>query len=113
MSKGEETKKLSEKWPDCDCQDEYNLTLHDYLCDILEAKGFNEQDVCSASMGIWGAIALMRKDLDSVNTKNEILSQFVKSQKEEYERVSKMLHEISNELYELKQGKSDERGKDE
>ncbi len=49
------------KWPDhlqgCD---DFNKAIHDHLCDILEARGMSEADVCIASVGMWGAINVTR-----------------------------------------------------
>lgn len=38
-----------------------SVKLHDDLCDILEARAFNEDEVCTASVGIWAAIGMCEK----------------------------------------------------
>lgn len=50
-------------WPGnrCNCADPENLKIHDDLCDMLEAMAYNEHDVCTASVGIWGAIQVCRE----------------------------------------------------
>lgn len=43
--------------PCCNCGDPDNAKIHDEICDILEERGFNGADVCTASVGIWAALA--------------------------------------------------------
>lgn len=38
-----------------------SVKVHDDVCDILEARAFNEDEVCTASVGIWAAIGLCEK----------------------------------------------------
>lgn len=47
--------------PCCNCGDPDNAKIHDEICDILEERGFNETDVCTASVGIWAALAWYEK----------------------------------------------------
>lgn len=58
----------SKYWPGnrCDCTDPVNKKIHDDLCDKLEAIGYSEADVCTASVGMWGAIQLMREHFDPI-----------------------------------------------
>ena len=42
---------------------EEDRILHDHLCELLSDR-MNEQDVCTASVGIWGALSVMRDRLN-------------------------------------------------
>ena len=42
--------------PSCDCSNPDNLKIHDEICDILEGNAWNENEVCTASVGIWAAL---------------------------------------------------------
>jgi hypothetical protein len=46
--------------PSCSMAPE-SVKIHDDLCDILESRAMNEHGVCTASVGIWGAIAVCEK----------------------------------------------------
>lgn len=37
------------------------VKMHDEICDALEARAYNEHDVCTASVGIWAAIGACEK----------------------------------------------------
>lgn len=39
--------------------------LHDHLCELLSER-MSEADVCTASVGIWGAISVMRDKMNVV-----------------------------------------------
>jgi len=52
-------------WPGNDLArlTEDDRIMHDHLCELL-SETFNENDVCTASVGIWGALSVMRDKLN-------------------------------------------------
>lgn len=89
------------EWPgnQCDCSGE-NLRIHDYLCEILDQMGYSENDVCIASVGMWGAIKVMRDKLDVAKKDNEILEVFNANLQKEFDRVNQLVQVLDKRLRE-------------
>jgi hypothetical protein len=81
-------------WPDSitGC-DEFNTNIHNALCENLEKREWDESDVCTASVGMWGAINVTRDylvkhfapQLAALKTENEELKEY----KWKYEELCK------------------------
>lgn len=56
LKKGVYGPRAKEDLPCCDPNVPMNRKIHDDLCDHLADKGYNEADVCTASVGIWATI---------------------------------------------------------
>jgi len=95
-------------WPDkiTGC-DEFNKAIHDPLCDILEAKGYSENDVCTASVGMWGAINVTRdyfeKQFDQLKLKLAALVVDRNDQLRSVRDVFRTLRETEKELASLRE----------
>ena len=63
--------------PTCSMSPE-SVKIHDDICDILEARAFNEDEVCTASVGIWAAIGVCEKQIDALTAENARLRQALK-----------------------------------
>lgn len=91
------------KWPgnEINCSGE-NLRIHDYLCELLDQMGYSAQDVCTASVGIWGALQVMREKLDVAKRDNEILEAVNLGLNQEIERHSKTIKALDDDLQKLR-----------
>jgi hypothetical protein len=90
-------------WPgnEISCTGENSL-IHDYLCELLDQMGYSEQDVCTASVGIWGAIQVMNEKLAVSKRETEILKAVNTGLLENIERHSKTIGIIDKELQEAR-----------
>lgn len=77
--------KKPREWPGNDLArlTDVDRVLHDHLCELLSDR-MSENDVCTASMGIWGALSVMRDklnltvlELDAANTRIKDLNEVV------------------------------------
>ncbi len=91
------------EWPgnEIDCTGE-NLRIHDYLCEILDRKGYSKQDVCIASVGMWGALKVMSDKLAVAKRDNEILELVNFGLREDIERHNKTIQDIDRDYQALK-----------
>jgi len=85
-------------WPgnEINCSGE-NKRIHDYLCEILHQDGMNEHDVCMASVGIWGAIQVMREKLIVAERESKILEGVNQDLNDNLERQSGVIKIIDQE----------------
>lgn len=58
LKKGAYGPKAKEDLPCCDPDVPMNRKIHDDLCDHLADRGYNEADICTASVGIWATIKI-------------------------------------------------------
>lgn len=58
--------------PSCDCSNPDNLKIHDEICDILEENAWNEDAVCTASVGIWAALKWYEKERECNKVLREV-----------------------------------------
>lgn len=57
-----------------------SVKIHDDICDALESHAYNEDDVCTASSGIWAAIGVCEKMWrDPLRAEAERLAQALES----------------------------------
>lgn len=94
-------------WPGNDLSrlTEDDRILHDHLCELLSDR-MNETDVCTASVGIWGALSVMRDKLNALKLGLEAYQTRIKDLNEAVERgavIGAELNKVINERDELKQ----------
>lgn len=63
--------------------------MHDHLCELLSDR-MSEAEVCTASVGIWGALSVMRDRLNLTILELEAAKTRIKDLKEETERGYKI-----------------------
>jgi hypothetical protein len=68
---------------------EADRILHDHLCELL-SDWMNEADVCTASVGIWGALSVMRDQLNLVILERDANQTRIKDLSENIERLSQL-----------------------
>lgn len=85
-------------WPGNDLSrlTEKDRILHDHLCELLSDR-MNEQDVCTASVGIWGAISVMRDLLNLSNLERDMYETRIKDQKENIERLQTLSSDFNKQ----------------
>lgn len=79
-------------WPGNDLMrlTELDRILHDHLCELLSDR-MSEGDVCTASVGIWGALSVMRDKLNLLKLETEAHETRAKELNESLERRSSII----------------------
>jgi hypothetical protein len=72
--------------------------MHDHLCEILHERGASESSVCEASVGIWGALVVMRQKLDLQILETEALRSKTKNLIEQIERQNEILKDFNKNV---------------
>lgn len=79
--------KQAREWPGNDIArlTEDDRILHDHLCELLSDTA-SENDVCMASVGIWGALSVMRDKMNLLLIETDACRTRIKDQAEALER---------------------------
>ena len=99
-------KMIFREWPGNDLSrlTEDDRILHDHLCELLSDR-MSEADVCTASVGIWGALSVMRDKLNLFKIESESYQTRIKDLTEAVERgyaIGQELNKVVKERNELK-----------
>lgn len=90
-----------EKIPSCNCSDPDNIRIHDEICEVLEGNAWNEDAVCTASVGIWAALKWYEKEREINRMLTEALERVVKEPMSAHLNAGSMLGYIRTRAREV------------
>ena len=77
--------------------------MHDHLCEILHERGSSENSVCDASVGIWGALVVMRQKLNLQILETEALRSKIINDKEHIERLNLIVEDFNKNVKRIRE----------